>query len=278
MKRETVDYLVSEHGLSVRRSCKALKLSRSVYAYQPDVTKDDELISALLSVAERYPRYGFKKVFHILRREGKTWNHKRVHRVYCALKLNMRRKGKKRLPTRNPEPLAVPAMINQSWSADFMSDALYCGRRFRTFNVVDDFNREALGIEVDLNLPAARVIRTLDRISAWRGYPAQLRLDNGPEFVSIALADWAERHGVHLEFIKPGKPTQNSYIERFNRTYRTEVLDFYVFKNLRQVREITDNWLPEYNNNRPHESLGNLPPVEYRLMKEEQQTSKNEWH
>lgn len=140
--------------------------------------------------------------------------------MYCSLKLNLRRKGKRRLPSRHPQPLAVPAAINQAWSADFMSDALLCGRRFRTFNVVDDFNREALSIDIDLNLPAQRVIRTLDRIAAWRGYPEKLRLDNGPEFISLALADWAETHGVLLDFIQPGKPTQNSFIERFNRTYR----------------------------------------------------------
>lgn len=277
-KRETVDYLVSEYGLSVRRSCKALNLSRSVYTYQPDTSKDDEVIEALLSAVERYPRYGFKKLFHVLRRAGHRWNHKRLHRVYCALKLNMRRKGKRRLPSRNPEPLAVPESLNQSWSVDFMSDALYCGRRFRTFNVVDDFNREALAIEIDLNLPAARVIRTLDRLAAWRGYPKQIRMDNGPEFISIALAEWAEENKVHLEFIKPGKPTQNSYVERFNRTYRNEVLDYYVFRSLREVRDITDNWLPQYNDERRHESLGNLTPSEYRLVKTNEQTSKNVWH
>lgn len=115
-------------------------------------------------------------------------------------------------------------------------------------------------IEIDLNLLATRVIRTLKRLAAWRGYPEQVRVDNGPEFISIALAEWAEENGVHLEFIKPGKPTQNSYIERFNRTYRNEVLDCYVFRSLREVRDITDNWLPQYNDERPHESLGNLTP------------------
>ena len=127
-----------------------------------------------------------------------------------------------------------------------MSDALICGRRFRTFNVVDDFNREALAIEVDLSLPALRVIRVLERIIAWRGYPAKLRMDNGPEFISVALAEWAEKHGVELEFIKPGKPMQNSYIERFNRTYREEILNMYVFKTLNEVRELTESWIREY--------------------------------
>ncbi len=147
---------------------------------------------ALSVAAERYPRYGFKKLFQVLRRQGKSWNHKRVHRIYCLLKLNFRRKGKQRLPVRNPAPLATPEAMNQSWSIDFMHDALVCGRRFRTFNVVDDFNREALAIEIDLNIPAQRVVRVLDRIVANRGYPLKIRMDNGPELVSLTLAQWAE--------------------------------------------------------------------------------------
>ena len=266
------------HRLSIRRSCAAVRLSRSVYGYRPNKSKDEEVIKALESAVDRYPRYGFGKLFLILRRAGYTWNHKRVYRIYCELKLNIRRKGKKRLPNRNPQPLSVPETVNQSWSADFMSDALYCGRRFRTFNVVDDFNREVLAIEIDLNLPASRVIRTLDQIALWRGYPAQLRLDNGPEFVSLALADWAERHGIHLAFIQPGKPMQNGYIERFNRTYRTEVLDFYIFKSLSQVRNITEKWRQEYNSERPHESLDNLTPSEYLIMSKKTQNSNYEWH
>ncbi len=132
---------------------------------------------------------------------------------------------------------------------------MFCGRRFRTFNVVDDFNREVLAIEVDLNLPAPRVIRVLERVVAWRGYPAKLRMDNGPEFISTALAEWAEMHEINLEFIKPGKPTQNSYVERFNRTYRDEILNMYVFRTLNEVRELTENWMSEYNNERPHDAL-----------------------
>jgi putative transposase len=176
----------------------------------------------------------------------------------------MKRKGKQRLPNRYPQPLAVPASENQSWSMDFMSDALKCGRKFRTFNVVDDFNRAALGIEIDLNLPSKRVIRILERIAEWRGYPSQIRMDNGPEFTALVLSEWAEEHGVLLEFIKPGKPTQNGYIERFNRTYRTEVLDYYLFSDLDEVRDITSRLVMEYNEERPHESLGDLTPVEYR--------------
>ena len=143
-----------------------------------------------------------------------------------------------------------------------MSDGLFCGRRFRTFNVVDEFNREALAIEIDRSLPAQRVIRILERLVSWRGQPQTLRTDNGPEFISIALAQWAEEHGVELAFIKPGNPTQTSYVELFNRTYRDEVLKMYVFKTLNEVREITRNWIREYNDERLHDSLSDLTPWE----------------
>jgi len=202
-------------------------------------------------------------MFPIIRRRGYPWNHKRVHRIYCALNLNIRRRSKKRLPSRNPEPLSVPESINQCWSADFMSDALWSGQRFRTFNLVDDYNREALTIEVDRSLPAGRVVRVLDRAAAWRGYPKKLRVDNGPELTSVRLADWADDNDVELEFTEPGRPMQNGFVERFNRTYRTEVLDLYIFKKLKEVQEITDSWVIEYNEERPHESLGNLTPKEY---------------
>ncbi len=168
--------------------------------------------------------------------------------------------------------LVTPEAMKPRWSIDFMHDALVCGRRFRTFNVVDDFSREALAIEIDLSIPAQRVVRVLDRIVANRGYPRKMRMDNGPELVS--LAQWAEEHGVLLEFIKPGKPTQNAFIERFNRTYRTEILDSYLFRTLNEAREITERWLTEYNSERPHESLNNLTPKEYRLMAETRKSQK----
>ncbi|WES87822.1 IS3 family transposase [Dickeya fangzhongdai] len=278
IKRELVSYLTAQFTMSIRQACRTLSLSRTVYFYQPDTRRDEPVIQALTDMAERYPRYGFKKLFQKLRRQGHAWNHKRVHRIYCLLKLNFRRKGKQRLPVRNPAPLAAPEHLNQSWSVDFMHDALVCGRRFRTFNVVDDFNREVLAIEIDLNIPAQRVVRVLDRIVANRGYPLKMRMDNGPELVSLTLAQWAEEHGVALEFIKPGKPTQNAFIERFNRTYRTEILDFYLFRTLNKVREITERWLHEYNRERPHESLNNLTLEEYRLMAENAEISKSVWN
>ena len=259
--------MISEYNLSQRAACRVMDISRTSFSYQPDRRRDEPVIKALIQLAAQKPTYGFGLMFDTLRRQGKTWNHKRVYRIYKLLKLNLRRKSKKRLPSRHPKPLAVPASMNQCWSIDFMSDALMDSRRFRTFNVADDYNREVLAIEVDFNLPAPRVIRVLDRIASMRGYPKRIRLDNGPEFISVILADWAENNRVALDFIQPGKPTQNSFIERFNRTYRTEVLNLYIFHKLSEVKEITNNWIKEYNEERPHTALGRLTPKEYRLNK-----------
>lgn len=241
-------------------------ISRSVYRYAPKPNKDGVVIDKLIELVDRYPDLGFGKLFKIMRRHGHRWNHKRVHRIYCSMKLNKCRRRKQRLPSRHPLPLAVSAVMNACWSIDFTSDALWSGRRFRTFNVLDDFNREALDIEVDLNLPADRVIRTLDRIAAWRGYPGQLRMDNGPECIALATADWAEEHGVDLEFIQPGRPMQNGFIERFNRSYRAGVLDMYIFQTLSEVREQTRIWMKKYNEERPHDALNDLTPKEYLLL------------
>ena len=187
-RREAVSYLKTGYKMSERRACLSIELSRTVYRYEPLPSRDFEIGEALERLAAKHPEMGFGKFFMMLRREGKGWNHKRVHRVYREMKLNKRRKHKRRLPARNPSPLAVPEAVNQCWSVDFMSDALWNGRRFRTFNVVDDYNREALAIEIDLSLPSRRVIRVLDRIAETRGLPQKIRFDNGPEFTAIAVA------------------------------------------------------------------------------------------
>jgi putative transposase len=180
------------------------------------------------------------------------------------MKLNLPRRKKKMVLTRKRQPLAVLPVVNQSWSLDFVHDALVCGKRFRTLNVIDEGVRECLAIEVDTSLPAARVVRVLDRISAWRGTPKQLRMDNGPELISSQLVAWCQRHNVEMLHIQPGKPNQNAYIERFNRTFRQEVLNAYLFTSLDQVREISWQWLLDYNEERPHDALNGLTPTAYR--------------
>ncbi len=161
----------------------------------------------------------------------------------------------------------LPEQVNESWSLDFMSDSLSNGRAFGTLNIIDDFNREALGIEVDFSIPTLRVIRVLNMLAYRRGLPRQIRMDNEPELISKALAEWAETHEVELAFIEPGKPAQNAYIERFNRTYREDVLDAYLFSTLQEVRDITDEWIEEYNTIRPREALEGLPPHQYLVEK-----------
>ena len=231
--------------------------------YEPKASDDAEIIEALSELADRHPRFGFRKLFILLRKAGHLWNHKRVRRVYRSMKLNLRRRHKRRYRCETPESLLQPIRPNQAWSADFMSDALYDGRAFRTFNVIDDYNREGLRIEVDISLTAERVTRVLDQVIAVRGRPERLRVDRGPEFTSAEFITWCESNGVELEFIEPGKPTQNAFIERFNGSYRDGVLDAWAFTDLGQVREETVRWLEEYNTIRPHESLGDISPVEF---------------
>jgi putative transposase len=262
-RRELATGAISEHGLSERQACRLLGISRTGFRYEPRRPDDGEIIARLQDLAERKPRWGLVKMVGRLRLDGYHWNHKRIRRVYRQLQLHIRVRPKKRLPSRSPQPLAVPDAANRCWSIDFMHDSLVSGRTFRTLNVIDDFNREVLAIEIDTSLPAAPVIRVLDALAAWRGYPKQLRSDNGPEFISNKLDEWAEKNGVLLDFIEPGKPAQNAYIERFNRTYREEVLDLYLFDDLAEAREITEAWLEEYNAIRPHESLGGLTPYRY---------------
>ena len=233
-------------------------------------------MDALNELVEKYPRWGFWKLYDRLRLLGHRWNHKRVHRVYKAMNLNLPRRTKRRLPKRVQQPMVVEARANAEWSLDFMSDTLYHGRRFRTLNILDEGVREALDIVIDTSIPGGRVVRTLDRLIEWRGKPDAIRVDNGPEYISQVFADWCKDHGIRLIYIQPGKPNQNAYIERFNRTYRHEVLNAYVFESLRQVREITRAWITEYNEERPHDSLGKIPPAMFRRQVEKARNSTSE--
>lgn len=191
------------------------------------------------------------------------FNHKRVYRNYCELKLNLKRRPKKRLAPRTLQTLIQPEQLNKCWSLDYMGDALMTGRQFRTANVIDDCNREGLGISVSFSLPSRRITKWLDRIAAVRGYPDSIRVDNGPENVSHFFQEWAQKHNIEIKFIQPGKPAQNGYIERFNRSYREAILDPYLFKDISQVQKLTDEWLTHYNEERPHEALNNLTPRQF---------------
>lgn len=259
-------YAIETHGLSERRACRTVNLNRCTFRYPARQVEDPEIAQELRQLAENHPRWGCGKMTDYLRHQGYPWNHKRIRRVYRALSLHLQRKPKKRLPVRIAHPLVVPNQANQTWSLDFMSDALSDGRTFRTLNVLDDFNREALWIEVDTSLPAERVAKVLEQLIFWRGKPAHLRMDNGPELISQRLETWARQQQIELRHIQPGKPAQNAYVERFNRTYREDILDAYLFDNLQEVREITQQWLEDYNTIRPHAALQGLSPRQFALQ------------
>jgi len=260
-------YAIQEFGLSERQACRTVQVSRCAYRHPSKKVTDEPIAQELRQLAEKQPRWGCDKMTDYLRNQaGYSWNHKRIRRVYRALALHLKRKPKKRLPARIAQTLAVPEQRNQTWSLDFMSDALSNGRAFRTLNVIDDYNREALWIEVDTSLPAERVVRVLEQLLSWPGKPASIRMDNGPELISQRLESWAKEKNIALLHIQPGKPAQNAYIERFNRTYREDVLDAYLFDDLQEVRRITETWLADYNTIRPHEALQGLPPRQFALQ------------
>lgn len=254
------------HARPLRRSCDCVGFSRSAWYAPPldGTVRDADVIAALTRLVEDRPSRGFWKCCALLRRQWPHWNHKRIYRVYKAMRLNLRRAAKRRLPKRERVPLYVPRCPNTVWSADFMSDALACGRRLRTFNVIDDFNRQALHIEVDTSITSARLVRIFEQLQRDHGLPQVLRTDNGPEFLGETFVQWAKANGMAIQYIQPGKPNQNAYIERFNRTFREEVLDPYLFAKIDDLREAAWWWIIEYNEQRPHDALGHLTPSEYR--------------
>ena len=206
--------MLVQEKLSVRQACKLVSLPRSVMTYRKVPKDDSSLIEALNQLVEKHPSIGFWKCYYRLRRKGLNCNHKKLYRVYTMLKLNIRRRPKRRIPQRIKEPLVIPQGINKTWSMDFMTDSLVDGRRFRLLNVIDDYNRESLAVEVDTSLPAPRVIRVLERLMDFRGKPDVIRVDNGPEFISDKLKMWCDERNIRLQYIQPGKPVQNAFIER----------------------------------------------------------------
>jgi len=231
--------------------------------YYESKRDDQEVISKLAELAEDHPTRGFDSYFGRIRLQGYKWNRKRVLRIYRKMKLGLRRKYKKRLVVPVQDPLDVPSTPNDTWSADFMSDTLTDGRKIRVFNVTDDFNREALSIEVGLSFPAERVIRVFELLEQEYGLPSNIRLDNGPEFTAICFKGWCKEKGINIKYIQPGKPVQNAYIERFNRIFREDILDAYWFESLEQLRILIHTWREDYNHHHPHGSLNGLPPVMY---------------
>jgi putative transposase len=242
-----------------------MQLPRSSYYYPVQPPDDADLRQALRTKAAQRRRFGYRRLWILLRREGWTDNHKRVLRIYQEEGLQVKRRIKKRTAKgRGVKPLAA-LRPNQRWSLDFVSDQLADGRRFRVLNIVDDFTRECLAIEVDTSLTGQRVARVLERVCAVRGHPERLVSDNGPEFTGHAVDTWAYHHGVQWQFIEPGKPVQNAYVESFNGKFRDECLNEHWFARLDQARTLIEDWRRDYNEVRPHSSLQNQTPREFAL-------------
>jgi putative transposase len=259
-----VNYIHQQHDYSIARACKLIDLPRSQYYYTS--RKDDsQVIAKLEELSIKKPMEGQNKMYYRIRNEGIKWNHKRIERVYRVMGLNKRRKTRRRLPARVKTPLQAPALANEMWSMDFMHDTLIYGRKFRVLNIIDDYNQEALVSEAYFSISSQRVINILERMVIEHGHPKSIRVDNGPEFIANAMFEWCNERAIHLHYIQPGKPTQNAYIERFNRSLREAVLDANLFVDLTQTQALLDEFKYDYNYHRPHESLGNISPINYKL-------------
>ena len=250
---------------SERRACRLLGMSRSSCRYQPQprFIGEEVLRKRLKALAAERRRFGYRRLTILLRREGWAVNHKRVYRLYRQEYLQVRKRLRKRTAGGERVPLALPGGPNERWSMDFMTDSLATGRRFRTLNVVDDYTRECLRIEVDTSLGGKRVARVLEGLRQERGSPQVIVVDHGPEFTSQALDRWAYQRGVKLHFIAPGKPAQNAYVESFNGKFRDECLNQHWFGDLEEVRGKIEAWRQDYNQQRPHSALGYRTPEEF---------------
>jgi putative transposase len=250
-------------AVSIRLACQAFGVSQTCYRYQAKLCSDYGLIADwLVRLTHNQRNWGFGLCYLYLRNvKGFKRNHKRVYCIYRELELNLRIKPKKRLVREKPEPLSVPTSINQCRLMDFMHDQRADSPSYRLFNVIDDFNREGLAIEVDFSLPASRVVRALDQIIEWRGQPKRIRCDNGPEYISSLLVTWAINKGIELMFIQLGNPQQNAYAERYNRTVRYDWLNHYLFDSIEDVQNRATQWLWIYNNERPNMALNGITPM-----------------
>jgi len=262
-RREMVRHLHARFGYSERRACGLIRMDRSSFRYRPRPRGDGAVRQRLVELAAERPRFGYRRLHVLLRREGIEVNHKKVQRLYREESLSIRRKRRKRVAQIPRAPKPEPTRVGERWSMDFMQDSLVTGRCFRTLNVVDDLSREALAIEIAKSISGAYVVRVLERLVAERGAPDVIVMDNGPEFTSRVLDAWAYENHVRLHFIQPGKPIQNCFVESFNGKFRDECLSEHWFRDIPHARRIIEAWRRDYNEVRPHSALGNLPPRQF---------------
>jgi putative transposase len=277
-RREAVGHLRGVYRMSERRACRVIAAHRTTMRYQRRVKDDEAAVRERLhALAGEHPRWGYRRLHLLLRREGMAINRKRVYRLYRLDGLAVRRRTRKRA-ARVARGIVQPAgRRGEAWAMDFMQDMLAGGRRFRTLNVLDTVTRECLAIEVDTSLPGQRVVRVLDRLAERHGVPQRITLDNGPEFTGQVLDAWAYAHGVELDFIDPGKPMQNGHLESFNGKFRDECLNGHWFLNLEDARRIIGQWEEGYNTTRPHSALGDQPPAVYARTAWPEGVSRNPW-
>lgn len=249
--------------------CSLFKSTRAIWYYESTLD-DSDVIEKLNEYVRDYPNRGFDNYYKRLRREGYKWARSRVLRVYRDLGLVRRPKKRARLPEGIRKPLATASKMNEVWSMDFMSDSLEDGRKIRVLNVIDDYNRESLLIQGGISMPSGRVIRLLEQLEEERGLPSYIRTDNGPEFRSKEYEGWCEDKGVQPIYSSPGKPTENAYVERFNRLYREDILDAYLLSSISQLNIISEKWREDYNYYHPHSSLGDKSPLEYARLENPQ--------
>ena len=264
-RRTAAGYAAETHGISERRACRLIAACRASVRYRGRKTTDHALRDRLHAIALERPRFGYRRLHLLLKREVGAVNHKRVYRLYREADLAVRRRKRKRVALPR-QPQILPSRPGQTWTMDFVRDTLSSGRAFRTLNVLDIFTRECLAIEVDTSLPGERVTRVLDAVVAERGVPDSIRVDNGPEFAGKALDAWAYGHKVTLDFITPGKPVENAHIESFNGKFRDECLNQNWFTSLADARAVIAEWRHDYNTIRPHSALGHQSPAAFALL------------
>jgi putative transposase len=270
-RRRVVQVVQAEARVSERRAIRFTGFPRSTIRYETVREPQDELRARIRTIASEKPRWGYRFIHNKLRREGRSVNRKRVQRLYREEGLAVRRKGKKRrseVPRLIRTPLGGP---NKRWSMDFVSDTLSSGRRFRCLNILDEFHRESVAIYPSHSIPAVRVIEVLERLRVERGLPEVIVTDNGSEFTSRAFDAWAYARGVRIDFIQPGKPVQNCFIESFNGTFRDDCLNMHWFVSLADATRTIEAWRREYNEARPHSSLRGLTPAEFRQLHQQRE-------
>jgi putative transposase len=264
-KKDAAEVLRTEHGMSQRRACRLLALPKSTFHYKPRPDRNAELRLRLKELSTVKRRWGSPRLhWHLTTRDKVKVSYMRVWRVYTKEGLQLNKRKRPRQAARLRIVMPLPQAPNERWSMDFVHDQLFNGRRFKCFNIVDDFSKECIVIAADTSITGERVTRILDELKFKRGsLPKTIVSDNGPEFTSKAMDQWAYNNNVRIQFIRPGKPNENAFVESFNGKFRDECLNDHWFTGLQEAKVLIEQWRLEYNTERPHSSLGNLTPQEF---------------